>query len=216
MKHYRTVIFDLDGTLLNTIDDLANSLNHTLDKFGFPTRTRDEVQSFVGNGLRKLLERAIPNGLQNPQFEEVFVQFKTHYTSHCKEITVPYPGVMEVLNTLYKKQIPMAIVSNKNDAAVKELALDFFNGLIPVAIGEREGISKKPAPDTVLTALSELGADASTAVYVGDSDVDIQTAANSGMDCISVSWGFRGREFLEKEGASVIIDTPSELLKFLI
>lgn len=216
MKHYRTVIFDLDGTLLNTIDDLANSLNHTLDKFGFPTRTRYEVQSFVGNGLRKLLERAIPNGLQNPQFEEVFVQFKTHYTSHCKEITVPYPGVMEVLNTLYEKQIPMAIVSNKNDAAVKELALDFFNGLIPVAIGEREGISKKPAPDTVLTALSELGADASTAVYVGDSDVDIQTAANSGMDCISVSWGFRGREFLEKEGASVIIDTPSELLKFLI
>lgn len=216
MKHYNTVIFDLDGTLLNTLDDLANALNHTLTQFGFPARTRDEVQNFVGNGLRKLLERAIPNGLDNPKFEEVFVQFKSYYTSHCKEVTVPYPGIMEVLNTLFEKQIPMAIVSNKNDAAVKELSADFFKGLIPVAIGEREGILKKPAPDTVLTALSELGADASTAVYVGDSDVDIKTAANSGMDCISVSWGFRGREFLEKEGASVIIDTPSELLKFLV
>lgn len=216
MKHYNTVIFDLDGTLLNTLDDLANALNHTLTQFGFPARTRDEVQNFVGNGLRKLLERAIPNGLDNPEFEEVFVQFKSYYTAHCKEVTLPYPGIMEVLTTLFEKQIPMAIVSNKNDAAVKELSADFFKGLIPVAIGEREGILKKPAPDTVLAALSELGADASTAVYVGDSDVDIKTAANSGMDCISVSWGFRGREFLEKEGASVIIDTPSELLKFLV
>lgn len=216
MKHYKTVIFDLDGTLLNTIEDLTNALNHTLKEFDLPTRSLLEVQSFVGNGLRRLLELAIPNGLENPRFEEVFASFKAYYTSHCKEVTAPYPGIMEVLTELQRKNIPMAIVSNKNDAAVKELAVDFFSGMISVAIGERTGVLKKPAPDTVFTALDELGQTALDAVYVGDSEVDLQTAANSGLDCISVSWGFKGRAFLEKEGASTIIDTPEELLDFFI
>ncbi len=216
MKQYQTVIFDLDGTLLNTIDDLTNALNHTLAKFDLPTRSLPEVQSFVGNGLRRLLELAIPDGLNHPKFEEVFEEFKAYYTSHCKEMTAPYPGIMEVLAELHQKNIPMAIVSNKNDAAVKELAADFFSGMISVAIGERTGVSKKPAPDTVFTALEELGQGTSGTVYVGDSEVDLQTAANSGLDCISVAWGFKGRAFLEKEGASTIIDTPKELLDFFI
>lgn len=216
MKHYKTVIFDLDGTLLDTIEDLTNALNHTLTEFNLPTRSLPEVQSFVGNGLRRLLELAIPDGLDNPRFEEVFESFKSYYTSHCKEVTAPYPGIMEVLTELQQKKIPMAIVSNKNDAAVKELAADFFSDIISVAIGERRGVSKKPAPDTVFTALKELGQTTEDTVYVGDSEVDLQTAVNSGLDCISVSWGFKGREFLEKEGASTIIDTPQELLDFFV
>lgn len=216
MKKYSTVIFDLDGTLLNTIEDLTNALNHTLQEFDMPTRTLPEVQSFVGNGLRLLLIRAIPQGEDNPQFEEVFAAFKTYYTDHCKEATAPYPGIMELSKTLQEHEIPMAIVSNKNDAAVKRLAADFFEGIISVAIGERTGVRKKPAPDTVFTALEELGEHADSAVYVGDSEVDLQTAANSGMDCISVAWGFKGRAFLEKEGASHIVDTPEEILRFLI
>lgn len=216
MKKYSTVIFDLDGTLLNTIEDLTNALNHTLQEFDMPTRTLPEVQSFVGNGLRLLLIRAIPQGEDNPQFEEVFAAFKTYYTDHCKEATAPYPGIMELLKTLQEHEIPMAIVSNKNDAAVKRLAADFFEGIISVAIGEKNGVRKKPAPDTVFTALEELGESADSAVYVGDSEVDLQTAANSGMDCISVAWGFKGRAFLEKEEASHIVDTPEEILGFLI
>jgi len=205
LKKYSTVIFDLDGTLLNTIEDLTNALNHTLQEFDMPTRTLPEVQSFVGNGLRLLLIRAIPQGEDNPQFEEVFAAFKTYYTDHCKEATAPYPGIMELLKTLQEHEIPMAIV-----------AADFFEGIISVAIGEKNGVRKKPAPDTVFTALEELGESADSAVYVGDSEVDLQTAANSGMDCISVAWGFKGRAFLEKEGASHIVDTPEEILGFLI
>lgn len=216
MKQYNAVIFDLDGTLLNTIEDLANALNHSLAKFGFPTRTLPEVQSFVGNGLRRLVELAIPDGLDNPKFEDVLACFKPYYTEHCKDATAPYPGLMEVLEELHRNHIPMAIVSNKNDAAVKTLAKDFFGDLISVAIGERAEVAKKPAPDTVFAALEELGLSAEDAVYVGDSDVDLATAANAGLDCITVAWGFKGRDFLEKEGASIIIDTPEELLGFFI
>ncbi|MCI8327398.1 MAG: HAD family hydrolase [Lachnospiraceae bacterium] len=216
MKHYDTVIFDLDGTLLDTIEDLANSLNHTLAQFDVPTLPVPTIQSYVGNGLRRLLELSIPEGLDHPKFEDIFTTFRDYYIDHCKEATAPYPGIMDLLEKLREKKIPMAIVSNKNDTAVKELAVDFFDGLISVAIGEREGISKKPAPDTVFAALKELDCSSFHAVYVGDSEVDLQTAANSGMDCITVSWGFKGRAFLEKEGASTIIDTPEELLDFFI
>lgn len=215
MKQYHTIIFDLDGTLLNTLEDLTDALNHTLESYKVPARTLDEVRRFVGNGLRKLLERAIPEGLDHPQFEEIFQSFKSYYLDHCKEKTAPYPGVMELLKELHRRDIPMAIVSNKNDRAVKQLAADFFDGLLSVAIGEREGILKKPAPDTVFTALKELGQDKESALYIGDSEVDLQTAANAGMDCISVSWGFRGRDFLKEKGASLIIDTPLEILDFI-
>lgn len=216
MKHYHTIIFDLDGTLLNTIEDLADSLNHTLTEYGLPSRTLMEVQNSVGNGLQKLLERSIAEGLNHPQFKEIFDSFKSYYILHCKEKTLPYPGIIDLLKELHYRNIPMAIVSNKNDKAVKQLASDFFDGIIPVAIGERDGISKKPAPDTVFAALEELGQNTENVVYIGDSEVDLQTAANSGIDCISVSWGFRGRTFLENLGAETIIDTPQEILYFLI
>lgn len=216
MKQYTTIIFDLDGTLLDTIEDLTDALNHTLLEYHLPARTLPEVQSFVGNGLQRLLELSIAEGLDHPKFKEIFDSFKTYYTLHCKEKTAPYPGIMDLLKELHKRNVPMAIVSNKNDKAVKQLALDFFDGIIPVAIGEREGISKKPAPDTVFASLKELGQDAENAVYIGDSEVDLQTAANAGMDCISVSWGFRGRTFLEERKAETIIDTPQQILDFLI
>ena len=216
MKQYTTIIFDLDGTLLDTIEDLTDALNHTLLEYHLPARTLPEVQSFVGNGLQRLLELSIAEGLDHPKFKEIFDSFKTYYTLHCKEKTAPYPGIMDLLKELHKRNVPMAIVSNKNDKAVKQLALDFFDGIIPVAIGERDGISKKPAPDTVFASLKELGQDAENAVYIGDSEVDLQTAANAGMDCISVSWGFRGRAFLEERKAETIIDTPRQILDFLI
>lgn len=216
MKHYTTAIFDLDGTLLNTLEDLANAVNHTMKHFGYPTRTLEEVQSFVGNGLHKLTERSLPQGASNPDLEAAFLELKTYYTAHCKEKTAPYEGVSELLHALSDKGISLAIVSNKNDAAVKQLAADFFSDTICVAKGETPQIKKKPAPDTVFAALDELHRTSKESIYIGDSDVDLLTAKNSNMDCISVAWGFRGRTFLEKEGASHIVDTPEEILSFFV
>lgn len=216
MKYYTTAIFDLDGTLLDTLADLTSAVNHTMECFGYPTHSEDDVRRFVGNGLRKLTERAIPDGTANPNYEAAFTELKTYYTAHCKEKTAPYKGILDLLQRLSNEGIAMAIVSNKNDAAVKQLATDFFSDTISVAIGETPQIQKKPAPDTVFAALEELHRSAEESIYIGDSDVDIQTAKNSGMDCISVSWGFRGRTFLEKEGASHIVDTPEEILTFFI
>lgn len=216
MKYYTTAIFDLDGTLLDTLADLTSAVNHTMECFGYPTHSEDDVRRFVGNGLRKLTERAIPDGTANPNYEAAFTELKTYYTAHCKEKTAPYEGILDLLQRLSNEGIAMAIVSNKNDAAVKQLATDFFSDTISVAIGETPQIQKKPAPDTVFAALEELHRSAEESIYIGDSDVDIQTAKNSGMDCISVSWGFRGRTFLEKEGASHIVDTPEEILTFFI
>lgn len=216
MKYYTTAIFDLDGTLLDTLADLTSAVNHTMECFGYPTHSEDDVRRFVGNGLRKLTERAIPDGTANPNYEAAFTELKTYYTAHCKEKTSPYKGILDLLQRLSNEGIAMAIVSNKNDAAVKQLATDFFSDTISVAIGETPQIQKKPAPDTVFAALEELHRSAEESIYIGDSDVDIQTAKNSGMDCVSVSWGFRGRTFLEKEGASHIVDTPEEILTFFI
>lgn len=216
MKHYTTAIFDLDGTLLNTLEDLTNAVNHTMECFGYPSHSLSAVQSFVGNGLHKLTERSIPQGTSNPNLETAFLELKTYYTAHCKEKTAPYDGILELLHTLSNKGISLAIVSNKNDAAVKQLALDFFPDIISVAKGETSKIRKKPAPDTVFAALKELKKTPEESIYIGDSDVDILTAKNSNMDCISVTWGFRERAFLEKEGASYIVDTPEEILGFFI
>ena len=211
MKHYTTVIFDLDGTLLDTLEDLTDSVNYALTDAGYPGHTIEEVRMMVGNGVRTLMERAVPTGISTEAFEAVFAAFKEHYDQHCNDHTHPYDGIPELLHTLKAQGFRLAIVSNKVDSAVKTLRALYFNETIPVAIGEKEGIRRKPAPDTVVTALQELGASASDAVYVGDSDVDIQTAANAGMDCISVSWGFRDTAFLKAHGASLIIDHPQEL-----
>lgn len=215
MKKYRTVIFDLDGTLLDTLQDLTDSVNYALEKYGYPLHTLEEVRFMVGNGVRLLMERAVPKGLSEQEFESIFACFKEHYDIHCNDHTHPYDGIPELLHTLKERGYSLAIVSNKVDSAVKTLRTLYFNDTIEVAIGEKEGIRRKPAPDTAVTALQELGASAEDAVYVGDSDVDIQTAANAGMDCISVSWGFRDTAFLQAHGASRIIDHPSQLSQLL-
>ena len=210
-----TVIFDLDGTLLDTLQDLADAVNYALRKEGMPERTIDEVRQFVGNGVRLLMIRAVPGGESNPLFEETFAQFKEYYGEHCNDNTKPYDGMIELLETLKSKGYSVAIVSNKIDSAVKELSTLYFKGIVPVAIGEKEGVRRKPAPDTVREALKELGRTAEESVYVGDSDVDIETAKNAGMPCVSVLWGFRDREFLEEHGAKRYARTAEDVLKLV-
>ena len=211
---YKTYIFDLDGTLLDTLTDLAASCNYALRTHGMPEHSIDDVRRFVGNGVRKLMERAIPEGEANPDFEATFATFREHYMHHSLDTTKPYPGIMETLSELKARGCRLAVVSNKMMAATVELCKHFFPDTIEVAIGENEaeGICKKPAPDTVYAALRKLGVSKDDAVYVGDSDVDIQTAANSGLPCISVLWGFRDRDFLIQHGAKTFISAPSELL----
>ncbi len=230
-----TVIFDLDGTLLDTLADLTDSVNHAMRQFGFPVHTLEEVRSFVGNGASKLMERSIPRGVENPSYEAALKAFKEYYAGHCEDKTKPYEGVMEMLETLKGQGYRLAVVSNKFDGAVKRLCRKYFEGYITAAIGESDKVKRKPAPDTVYQALRELGSDVSQAVYVGDSDVDIRTAGNVPMPCISVTWGFRTEEQLKKAGAcdggadllresqaqppaakSVIIRTPQELPALLL
>lgn len=211
MHKYKTYIFDLDGTLLSTLADLAASTNYALRTHHMPERSIDEVRRFVGNGVKKLMERAIPDGLNNPLFEETFATFRQHYMQHNLDTTQPYPGIMQLLEQLKTEGKNIAVVSNKFYAATRELCRHFFGDLVPVAIGEREDIRKKPAPDTVIEALRELGVDKEGAVYIGDSDVDIMTAKNSGMPCVSVLWGFRDKEFLLEHGATTLISQPEEM-----
>ena len=211
---YQTYIFDLDGTLLDTLGDLAASVNYAMRTHGMPEHSVDEVCRFVGNGVRRLMERAVPGGADHPAFEAAFATFRRHYMEHSLDTTRPYKGIPEMLQELKRRGRHTAVVSNKFDAATKELCRHFFPDTIDVAVGEHEaeGIRKKPAPDTVLQALSQLGVGQEGAVYVGDSDVDIQTARNSGLPCISVLWGFRDREFLLAHGAETFVSQPSELL----
>ena len=209
---YNTYIFDLDGTLLSTLGDLAASFNYALRTNGMPERTIDEVRVFVGNGVKKLMERAVPNGEDNPAFEKTYSDFRKHYMEHNLDTTKPYDGVMDLLKELNSRGKKVAVVSNKFYAATQELCRHFFGNLVQVAIGEREDIRKKPAPDTVIEAMRQLGVTTEGAVYIGDSDVDIETARNSGMPCISVLWGFRDRDFLLQHGAKTLVDTPTDIL----
>ena len=203
---YQTYVFDLDGTLPST--------NYALRTHGMPEHSLDDVRRFVGNGVRVLMERAVPQGAENPQFEAAFQTFRTHYMQHSLDTTKPYDGILETLEALKAEGCRLAVVSNKMMAATQELCRHFFRDTIEVAIGEHEaqGIRKKPAPDTVNEAFRQLGVGKERAVYVGDSDVDILTARNSGLPCISVLWGFRDRDFLIQHGAETFISAPSELL----
>lgn len=215
MKRYHTVIFDMDGTVLDTLQDLADAVNYALKSMQMPERTLEEVRCFVGNGVRRLMELSVPGGFDNPQFEETFARFKEYYGVHCNDKTKVYDGIMELLRDLKDEGYTLAIVSNKLDSAVKELNEIYFHGIVKVAIGEREGIAKKPAPDTVYAALEELGVPCEGAVYVGDSDVDVMTAKNAGLPCISVLWGFRDKEFLIEHGAVQFAEKPEDVKKFL-
>ena len=212
MKEFDTYIFDLDGTLLSTLNDLAASTNSALRWAGMPERTIEEIRMFVGNGVKLLMERAIPNGSNNPKFEETYTKFREHYIEHNLDTTCPYEGIPELLRKLKSRGKNLAIVSNKFYAATQDLAKHFFPDTIEVAIGERETIRKKPAPDTVLEALRQLGAPKEGAVYIGDSDVDIMTAKNCELPCISVLWGFRDKDFLIQNGGTVFVEKPADIL----
>ncbi len=208
---YDTYIFDLDGTLLDTLQDLATSVNYALRQHRMPEHSIDDVRRFVGNGVRRLMERAVPEGTADPAFEAAFATFREYYMEHSLDTTRPYDGIPELIHELKQRGCRMAVVSNKMMAATQELVHHFFPE-IEVAIGEHEaeGIRKKPAPDTVFAAMKQLGQ--GSAVYVGDSDVDLATARNSGLPCISVLWGFRDREFLLAHGATTFVEKPCEIL----
>ena len=211
----KAIVFDLDGTLLNTLEDLADATNWALRKNGMPERAREEVRQFVGNGVRKLIERAVPDGEENPLFEQTFEDFKRYYVVHCQDKTCLYDGVGEMLHALKERGFKLAIVSNKLQAGVDELYDRYFSDTVTVAIGESPEVQRKPAPDMVERALRELGTTKDEAVYVGDSDVDLMTARNSGLSCISVLWGFRDRNFLIAHGATQLAETPADLLGLL-
>ncbi len=196
MKDYRAVIFDLDGTLLNTLDDLAASTNFALSNMGYPIRSQSEIRSFVGNGVAKLIERAVPEGTSSEMTEKTLAVFKEHYAVHCEDQTAPYEGITELLDTLLENGKILAVVSNKLDSAVSVLCKKYFGDRMSVTVGDREGIRKKPFPDSVDEVLQRLHIKRENAVYIGDSDVDIETAKNAGLDGISVTWGFRDLEVL--------------------
>lgn len=217
-----TVVFDLDGTLLDTLQDLQQSTNFALRTCGYPERTIDEVRNFVGNGVKLLIQRAMPEEITskvdeeaNRAFEECFAVFKQHYIEHCQDSTRLYPGIEELLSTLRAAGYHLAIVSNKLQDGVTELYEKWFKNTVEIAIGENPGVQRKPAPDMVNKALAEMGVDKEDAIYVGDSDVDLKTAENSEVPCISVSWGFRSADFLIQHGASIIVSNPSEILDIL-
>ncbi|HKL80133.1 MAG TPA: HAD family hydrolase [Mobilitalea sp.] len=212
---YNTIIFDLDGTLLNTLDDLRDSLNDILTQKGYSTRNYEEVKRFVGNGVRNLVRLSVPEQCTEEEVDQCLLEFKEHYKSNMQNKTRPYIGIIELLLDLNRYNYKLAIVSNKYDAAVKSLAKTYFNNLIPVAIGESLEIKRKPAPDSVFEAVKELGSDLEQTIFVGDSETDIQTAKNAGIPCIGVTWGFRCREVLRAAGADYLIDTPKELLTLI-
>ena len=212
---YTIAIFDLDGTILNTLEDLADSTNYALKTCGYPERTMDEVRQFVGNGIRKLMERAVPEGTPVEEIDRVHETFTAHYKVHCADKTRPYDGIMELLQNVKKDGCKLAVVSNKADYGVQELCKQYYDGIFDFAVGEREGIRKKPAPDSVNEVLKTLGCSRDRAVYIGDSDVDIQTAANAQMDHIIVEWGFRDVPFLIAKGAKVLVEKPEEILEIV-
>lgn len=213
---YKIVIFDMDGTTLNTLDDLTLCLNHILEKHGMPKREKREVGNFLGNGIRRLVELGVPTGTPAEDTEAVFSEFAEYYPQHCKEHTRPYDNIIELINKLKKAGVCCTLVSNKIDCAVKDLCEEHFKGLFDIAVGEKEGVRKKPYPDSVNNILDELGFTADEAVYVGDTEVDYQTAANSKMDFIAVDWGFRERETLVKLKPKYLVSSPDEIYNIVI
>lgn len=212
---YQTAIFDMDGTILETLEDMRNSVNATMDHVGYPRRTTDEVRRFVGNGAAKLIERCVPGGAEDPKYEEALAFYRDYYDAHDQIKTGPYPGVTDLLRRLRRDGVQIAVVSNKPDEAVRELADHYFPRTFTVAIGHRNGYSVKPAPDSVYEAMMLMGVGREQTVYIGDSEVDIATARNAGLDCIIVTWGFREEHFLREQGAAVLAHDAEELYQLL-
>lgn len=213
--HYTSVLFDLDGTLLDTLGDLTAAMNRTLTRHGLPERTRQQMRAALGNGARQLMELSVPAGTDGALFEMLLAEYNADYAAHCRIETAPYPGVDALLRQLHAQGRKLAIVSNKPDEAVRALRAEFFADTVPIAVGEKQGIRRKPAPDTLLTAMAQLGAERTSTVYVGDSEVDIATARAAGLPCISVLWGFRDRDLLEQAGAQQFAADTGELARLL-
>lgn len=199
-------VFDLDGTLLNTLEDLADAVNYSLAQFGMPQRTIEEVRNYVGNGIRLLIERSVPNGTDLPVIDNVFECFKKYYQEHCNSKTKAYDGIIDMLKELKQSGIKLAVLSNKAQNAVTKLCDIYFDNLLDITFGAREGIAKKPAPDALLECAAIADIALEDIAYIGDSDVDVLTARNAGVDCIAVSWGFRDKGVLIKAGADKIAD----------
>ena len=212
---YELIVFDMDGTILDTLEDLKNSMNHTLKLHGMPERSLDEIRSFVGNGIRRLIEQAVVNNTSEAKITEIHKDFMKHYEVHCADFTKPYDGVNDLIRELRKRGYKTAVVSNKADAAVQDLCVQYFPGLFDLAIGETPDVARKPAPDMVNLALDYFKTSKEKAVYIGDSDVDVATARNSELDMIAVDWGFRSRECLIEQGAKIIVSKPEEILKLV-
>ena len=211
LMRYDTVIFDLDGTLLDTLDDLTDGVNHALSDFGYPLAGREEIRARLGYGSNYLIAKSVPGGYDNENYQAVFDDYLEYYRAHSSDKTVPYPGIMALLERLKARGVSCAIVSNKPDSAARELGERWFDGLVATTVGDRAGIRRKPAPDTVLEVMRQLDAAPERTVYIGDSEVDIQTAAAAGVDCISVTWGFRTAEQLRESGAAVLVDDTAGL-----
>lgn len=214
-KKYDLIVFDMDGTILDTLEDLTDSMNHVLNEYGYTTRTIDEIRSFVGNGLYNLVRLAVPDGTSEEQIQTVLASMKTYYGSHNDIKTRPYDGILDLIHSLRIAGYQTAVVSNKIDSGVQTLCEVYYKGLFDVAIGEKDGIARKPAPDMVYAALNALGVSKDRAVYVGDSEVDVATAQNAGLDMIAVAWGFRGADFLLEHGADKVYETPQQVGKYL-
>ena len=210
---YQAVLFDLDGTLLDTLEDMADALNRTMDSFALPHRSLQEVRSFVGNGARRLI--ALATGAGGDRLEEILAVYKEDYDRNCLVKTAPYPGIMQLLDQLHAAGCLVGIVSNKPDSTVQSLSEALFQGKADIAVGEKAGVRRKPAPDTVLAAMEALGVTRAETVYVGDSEVDIMTARAAGVPCISVTWGFRDRDVLEEAGAEVFAEDCGTLWRLL-
>lgn len=213
--HYQLAIFDLDGTILDTLEDLTDATNYALTQCGYPPRTIDQVRSFVGNGIRNLIRRALPEGTEEMEIDRVHGIFAAYYIAHCAEKTHAYAGIPELLQTLRNAGMRTAVLSNKADFAVQPLMQRYFDGLFDIAFGERAGVPRKPSPEAVHEILERLGIAQSAAVYIGDSDVDVKTAENAGLSCVCVDWGFRDRAQLQAAGATCIVSSPEELLAML-
>ena len=212
---YDTVIFDMDGTLLDTLDDLADATNHALAIYGYPQRTREEIRSFVGNGVGLLIRRALPENTDEADYEKVLASFKEYYAVHCNDKTCVYEGVPELLDKLKRDGAFVAVVSNKIDSAVQELGKLYFPNNVDFFIGERPGLRRKPEPDMINAVLEAYGRSAERAVYIGDSEVDLATGHAAKMQTILVSWGFRGRKALLEDGAECIVDSAEEIRKIV-
>ncbi len=215
MMKYKVAIFDLDGTILDTLDDLKNSVNYALKKNSLPERSLSEIRSFVGNGIRILIEKSVPYETELKAVDSVFDDFKIHYKHHSADNTKPYDGIIETLKAIKHSGVKLAVVSNKADFAVQTLVDEYFPQLFDYSVGEKDGVRRKPYPDSVLMVLKQFNCQKGEAVYIGDSEVDVETAENVGIDCIAVTWGFRDSEILEKLNPKYIISKPNEIFRII-